>query len=287
MPGRIGARVPEILADLSAVIGEKTRRGVPNSDLARRFWRSLGDLRPTCTGFRRKPWLASCRNAGGTDLFEYSRARCLMTVGLLRCCRHTTPKRQAPQQNPAQIGELLGESGTRRQARAFFGTTRRDDTHNNGREGSERFRQALENKPVGTRCHRLLEGETHRLVQGRPSVGVRVGGTACSGDGGVPGEEDSSCCGATRANRRHGARLGHRSGSQVNQRHPLAHALSRTFKRVYRSATRTKAELPSTPKGTSEWRFWSRGGGLRDATYAIGVSQQSDTARRHVRRLLR
>lgn len=63
----MGARVPEILADLSAVIGEKTPRGVPNLDLVRRIWRSLVDLRPTFTGFRRKPRLASCRNTGGTE----------------------------------------------------------------------------------------------------------------------------------------------------------------------------------------------------------------------------
>ena len=37
--------VPEVLADLSGVIGQKVRRGVHYSDLVHRIWRSVRDLR--------------------------------------------------------------------------------------------------------------------------------------------------------------------------------------------------------------------------------------------------
>ena len=37
--------VPEVLADLSDIIGEKVRRGLPASSLVRRIWRSVRDLR--------------------------------------------------------------------------------------------------------------------------------------------------------------------------------------------------------------------------------------------------
>ena len=39
------AAVPGVLADLSGIIGEKVRRGLPDSDLVRRIWRSVRDLR--------------------------------------------------------------------------------------------------------------------------------------------------------------------------------------------------------------------------------------------------
>ena len=39
------ATVPEVLADIWGSIGEKVRRGLPDSDLVRRVWRSVRDLR--------------------------------------------------------------------------------------------------------------------------------------------------------------------------------------------------------------------------------------------------
>ena len=39
------ATVPEVLADIWGSIGEKVRRGHPDSDLVRRVWRSVRDLR--------------------------------------------------------------------------------------------------------------------------------------------------------------------------------------------------------------------------------------------------
>ena len=43
--GGMVATVPEVLADLSGIIQEEVRRGLPDSDLARRMWRSVRDLR--------------------------------------------------------------------------------------------------------------------------------------------------------------------------------------------------------------------------------------------------
>ena len=37
--------MPEVLADLSGPLGEKVRRELPNSDLVRRIWSSVMDLR--------------------------------------------------------------------------------------------------------------------------------------------------------------------------------------------------------------------------------------------------
>ena len=37
--------MPEVLADLSGAIGKKVRRGLPDSDLVRRIWKSVRDLR--------------------------------------------------------------------------------------------------------------------------------------------------------------------------------------------------------------------------------------------------
>ena len=39
------ATVPEVLADLSGPLGENIRRELPNSDLVRRIWSSVRDLR--------------------------------------------------------------------------------------------------------------------------------------------------------------------------------------------------------------------------------------------------
>ena len=39
-----------------------------------------------------------------------------------------------------------------------------------GEEETNRFGQGPANNPIGTRCHRLLDGETRRFVQGHPSA---------------------------------------------------------------------------------------------------------------------
>ena len=64
--GSIVTTVPEVLADPSGAIEEQFRRGLPDSDLVRRYGRASGTF-ATCTGCRRKPWQTSCRNAGGTE----------------------------------------------------------------------------------------------------------------------------------------------------------------------------------------------------------------------------
>ena len=43
--GRLVAVVAEVLPDLSGAIGDKVRRELPDSDLVRRIWNSVRDLR--------------------------------------------------------------------------------------------------------------------------------------------------------------------------------------------------------------------------------------------------
>ena len=43
--GSLVATVPEVLAELSGAIGNKVRRELPDSDLVRRIWNSVRDLR--------------------------------------------------------------------------------------------------------------------------------------------------------------------------------------------------------------------------------------------------
>ena len=43
--GSMVATVPGVLADVLGAVGENVRRGLPDSDLTRRIWRSIKDLR--------------------------------------------------------------------------------------------------------------------------------------------------------------------------------------------------------------------------------------------------
>ena len=43
--GSLVATVPEVLTDLSGAIGNKVRRKLPDSDLVRRIWNNVRDLR--------------------------------------------------------------------------------------------------------------------------------------------------------------------------------------------------------------------------------------------------
>ena len=45
MSASVGSLVPEVLADLSGAIRNKVRRELPDSDLVRRIWNSIRDLR--------------------------------------------------------------------------------------------------------------------------------------------------------------------------------------------------------------------------------------------------
>ena len=67
--GSLVATVPEVLADLSGAIGNKVRRELPDSDLVRRIWNSIRDLRDV-HGIQRRPWQTSCRKAGETEHLE-------------------------------------------------------------------------------------------------------------------------------------------------------------------------------------------------------------------------
>ena len=92
--GSLVATVPEVLADLSGVIGDKARSELPDSDLVRRIWNSTGTS-TMCTGLQRKPLRTSCRKAGGIEHFEEESTR--PQGGWLRkCCRHMMPNLSAP-----------------------------------------------------------------------------------------------------------------------------------------------------------------------------------------------
>ena len=111
------------------------------------------------------------------------------------------------------------------------------------------FGQGPVNKPTGTRCHRLFESETCRLVQGHASVGVHVRGTALSGDGGVSwrrGAPSAVQCTQTRGMRDYAIDRAHRSTSTSPW-----YTCSPEDLNVCRAATRWNTELPSTPTGAS------------------------------------
>lgn len=108
----------------------------------------------------------------------------------------------------------------------------------NGRKNAEKRRRGISPKAQQRSQSRpgaitaFFEGGTRRLFQRHPSVGVRVRGTAFSGDGGLPGGEVPllRCDG-----RNHPACVIMTSAGRAGQQPapaPLAHALSRTLKMV-------------------------------------------------------
>ena len=126
--------------------------------------------------------------------------------------------------------------------------------------GSAKARKRSQSGPCATAFLRARPVDSFRVIPASEFVSA---GRRFSGDGGVSGDE-VPCCGATDANTRH-ARLCHRLGAQVNQHHPLVHALSCTFNRM---SIRHQVESPDPFNADRDLRMDMviEGGGHRDAT---------------------
>ena len=93
MPATVGSMVataPEDLTDILGIIGEKVRRGLPDSDLVRRIWRSVRDLRDV-------KWFSEEAMANIVPESWHDRAlrpgqQDTQGSRLLKCCQHMTPK---------------------------------------------------------------------------------------------------------------------------------------------------------------------------------------------------
>ena len=79
------------------------------------------------------------------------------------------------------------------------------------------------------------------------------------------------CCGAMNADTRH-TRLCHRSRAQANQYQPLVHALSRPLKRMT-IHHQVESRAPFNADRDVRMDIVIERGGLRDATYGVGVSK--------------
>ena len=88
--GSMVSTILEVLADLSGITGEKVRRGLPDLDLVRRFWRSVRDLRDV-HGFSEEAMATSCGKVGVTEPSDQD-SRIPQGSRLLKCCPHMTPK---------------------------------------------------------------------------------------------------------------------------------------------------------------------------------------------------
>ena len=230
--GRMVATVPEVLADLSGTTGEKVRRGLPDSDLVRRIWKSIRDLRDVHgvseeamativpESWRDRAFRAGEQSASGQSIIEVLPAHGAETtssskaqyrlgkmVNRVRYDRYVTCVEQLPETNPPRgTGDPLVE----KEMRGFAKARQRSQSG----PGTTAFLMA---RPVDS--SRVIPAP-EVLYAGRRFLGMdEFLATRCP------------CCGATDADRRH-ARLCHRSGAQVNQQPPLVHALSRSFKRM-------------------------------------------------------
>ena len=226
------ATVPEVLAALSGIIGEKIRRGLPDSDLGRRILRSAGDLRDmhgvseeamvniVPESWRDKAFRPGEQDTSGQSIAEVLPAHDAETASSnktqyrlgklairVRYDRYVASLKQLPETTPPRG---TGDPNVEKETRGF-----------------EKARQRNPSGPSANAFLRARPVDSSRVIPasefvsaGRRFLGVEaLLATRCP------------CCGATDANTRH-ARLYHRSGAQINHHQPLVHALFRTFNRM-------------------------------------------------------
>ena len=247
--GSFVATVPEVLADLSGAIGNKVRRELPDSDLVRRIWNSVRDLRDVHgvseevmanivpESWRDRAFRAGEQGASGQSIADVLPAHDAETIncskaqhGLgklvhrIHCERYVSSLDQLPETRPQRDTiESQGEKETRDLAKA------------RQRSQSGSGAAFLRARPVNSA--RTIPASEF-VTAGKIFLGIEEFLAA-----------RCPCCGEAEVNTRH-ARLCHRSGAQVNQHQPLVHALSRTLKSM---SIRWKAELRSTQTGIREW----------------------------------
>ena len=233
--GSLVAAVPGALADLSGPLGERPEGELPNSDLVRRIWSSVRDLRDVHGvseegmanvvpgSWRNRASRANEEEASGLSVMEVLPAHDGETIS-----SHKVQHIQAGQQvnrvrfqryvaSLDQLPEVAGPSGWK----DLFGgieTSLRD---------LAKTRQRNLSGPGAVACSRARPVDPARIIPASAFVSI---GRRCQGI-----EEALAarcpCCEATDVNARHG-RTCNRAGAHVNRHQPLVHALSRNFKRL-------------------------------------------------------
>ena len=265
------ATVPEVLADLSGATGEKVRMGLPDSDLVRRTWNSVRDLRDVHgaseeamadiapESWRDKVFRAGEQGASGQSIADILSAhdaestspnKAQYRLGKLekrvRHDRYVAALQELPEMSPPRgTGDQHGEKETR----CFTKAQQRSQSG----PGATAFLRA---RPIDS--SRVIPASALVSAEGRFLGRVEVLATRCP------------CCGATDANTRH-AHLCYRLGAQVNQRQPLVHTLFRTLKRM---SIRHQVENGAPFNAERDFRMDMviERGGLRDAT-AAGITE--------------
>ena len=189
------ATVQEALAALSGAIGEKVRRGLPESDFVRRIWGSIKDLHDvhgvpedSMTNIVPESWPHRALRAGEQGASGQSIVGVLPTHDAETTGSSKAPYRLGKLVNRVRYEEVrrffrkrLPETAPRsRGTGGLIGQTKRE---------TRGVATARQKKPIGTRCRRLFESETCRLLKDHPRVVIRVRGTALFGGSGVPGDE--------------------------------------------------------------------------------------------------
>ena len=228
--GSLVATVPEVLADLSGAVGNKVRRELPDSDLVRRIWNGVRDLRDVH---------GVSEEAMANIVPESWRDRAF------RSEEQGASGQSVADVLPAHDAEAISSSKAQHRLGKLV-----------NRVHYERYVSSLDQLPV-TRPQRdtseyQVEKKTRDLAKARQRSQSGSGATAflrarpVDSASTIPASEFVTaekrflgieeflaarcpCCGEAEVNTRH-ARLCHRLGAQVNQHQPLVHALSRTLK---------------------------------------------------------
>ena len=250
--GILVATVPEVLADLSGAIGNKVWRVLPDSDLGRRIWNNVRDLRDVHgvsnevmanivpESWRDRAFRAREPDVSGQSIADVLPAHDAETnssskaqhrldkvVNRVPYERYVSSLDQLPETRPQRdTSKSQGEKETRDLAKAR--------QRSQSGSGATAFLRA---RPVDSA--RTIPASEF-VTAGKRFLGIeRFLAARCP------------CCGEAEVNTRH-ARLCHRADAQVNQHQPLVHAPSRTL-RGCPSTTRWKEELHSTQTGICEW----------------------------------
>ena len=162
--GSLVATVPEVFADLSGAIGNKVRRELSDSDLVRRTWNSVRDLRDVLRVSEKatanivpETWRDRAFRAGEQGASRQSVADVL-------------PEHDAETISSSKAQHRLGYLVNRvcYERYVFAGPSPRDEAiaiHRrlSRREGDARFGQGPATKSIGTRGYRLPKGKAYRL----------------------------------------------------------------------------------------------------------------------------
>ena len=263
--GSLVATVPEVLADLSGVIGNKVRRELPDSDLVRRIWNSIRDLRDVHgvseeamanivpESWRDRAFREGEQGASGQSIADALPAHDAETI--------------SPSKAQHRLGKLVNRVHYERYVSSLdqFPETRpqRDTSESQGEKETRDLAKARQRSRSGSRATASLRARPVNSARTIPASEfvttekrfLRIEEFLAAG---------CPCCGEAEVTSRH-ARLCHRSGAQVNQHQPLVHVLSRTLKSM---SIRHQVESGALFHADRDLRMdiVIEAGGLRDAT---------------------